>query len=355
MGYSSSDIDVVVECATRLATVINESVKIAKESGNPGTVLSRLNFAKQKLGELKALAEDYDFIAITSLEGVEAEINSLEAKFAKDGFAELLVGARFLCALDESTCLICLELDGCMDAPPPPIHEGCRCTTVPVTKSFRELGIDLPEFSEGSRASAIGQVAKDGGLYKQYLIQRARGIASGIQGAALGEHLKDWLRNAGGEDSDLDLIATIHSEILRSFPSQSLDEVLSVLARVTGGRCGHLFEACAKAGAYSALTESVQRMAQNISDGPYAARHCGSLYRDAAKAAQPYSPETAADYMVQAAAHDPLNVAVLMELSGVLRRIGKINEARHAVEKALLLNPTHKGAIRELERLGRIK
>ena len=355
MGYSSSEIDVVVECATRLVTVINESLEIATESGNPGTAVSRLRFAKQKLVELKELAATYDFLSITSLAEVEDRIAGLDTKLQEEGGGSLLRGSRLLCALDERTCITCLELDGRLDAPPHPIHEGCRCTTVPVLKTWRELGIDLDEMPVGTRASAIGQVAADGGLYKKYLVQRARGMASGIQGAALGDHLKDWLKNAGGEDSDLDLMATIHSEILRSFPSQSLDEVLSVLARVTGGRCGHLFEACAKAGAYSALTESVQRMAQNISDGPYAARHCGSLYRDAAKAAQPYSPETAADYMVQAAAHDPLNVAVLMELSGVLRRIGKINEARHAVEKALLLNPTHKGAIRELERLGRIK
>lgn len=38
----------------------------------------------------------------------------------------------------------------------PPIHFNDRCIIVPVTKSFKELGIDLPEPSVGERASSEG-------------------------------------------------------------------------------------------------------------------------------------------------------------------------------------------------------
>lgn len=269
--------------------------------------------------------------------------------------SDLVKGVEFFCALDEHTCLTCLELDGRQDPPTLPIHEGCRCVTVPILKTWGELGLNLPDVPDGTRSSAIGPVAKHGGLYKQHLIQRARGIAGGLQGAGLGNHLKAWLKNASGDGSDLDVVASIQSAILAICSSETIEEVLSVLARVRWNAPDHrhLFAACAEAGAYSALTESLQRMAQDVPDGPYAGRHQGMLYRAAVEAVQPYSLERAVDYMFQATEHDPSNVAVLMQLAGLLRRIGKKDEARQVIEGALRLSPTHKGALRELERLNK--
>lgn len=92
MGYSSSDINVVVECATRLVTVINESVKIATESSNPETKLSRLEVAKQKLIELKDLVATYDFLVLRSLAESEAILDGLSVEFAKAGYADICAG-----------------------------------------------------------------------------------------------------------------------------------------------------------------------------------------------------------------------------------------------------------------------
>lgn len=92
MPYSSSDINVVVECATRLVAIVNESLKIASESVNPDTKLSRLEVAKQKLAELNALAATYDFLSITSLAEVEALIDSLDVKFTQAGYADICAG-----------------------------------------------------------------------------------------------------------------------------------------------------------------------------------------------------------------------------------------------------------------------
>jgi len=41
------------------------------------------------------------------------------------------------------------------------LHWGCRSTSVPVLKSFRELGIDLDEVPASTRASMDGQIAED--------------------------------------------------------------------------------------------------------------------------------------------------------------------------------------------------
>jgi hypothetical protein len=44
---------------------------------------------------------------------------------------------------------------------PPPAHWACRSTIIPITKTFRELGLDIDEVPASTRASMDGQVAAD--------------------------------------------------------------------------------------------------------------------------------------------------------------------------------------------------
>src|SRR3546814_15428096 len=44
------------------------------------------------------------------------------------------------------------------EGPMPPRHIRCRSATTPVLKSARELGLDLPELPEATRASLDGPV-----------------------------------------------------------------------------------------------------------------------------------------------------------------------------------------------------
>lgn len=44
------------------------------------------------------------------------------------------------------------------DGPVPPLHFNCRCVRIPVVKSWRDLGFDIDEVPEGTRASMDGQV-----------------------------------------------------------------------------------------------------------------------------------------------------------------------------------------------------
>lgn len=76
---------------------------------------------------------------------------------------EIVKGWRFVATLDGRTTPQCRALDGKVfkvgEGPRPPLHVACRSTSVPVLKSWRELGIALDEAPPGTRASMDGQVA----------------------------------------------------------------------------------------------------------------------------------------------------------------------------------------------------
>lgn len=79
--------------------------------------------------------------------------------------AEIVKGVRWLSTLDNRTTPICQSRDGKVyklgQGPRPPAHIGCRSTTVPVLKSFRQLGLDIDEIPPGRRPFVRGQLAGD--------------------------------------------------------------------------------------------------------------------------------------------------------------------------------------------------
>lgn len=71
---------------------------------------------------------------------------------------------QWLSTLDSRTSPVCQSRDGQTwpvdsDHPKTPAHPRCRSVLIPVTKSFREMGIDRDEVSAEKRASMDGQVA----------------------------------------------------------------------------------------------------------------------------------------------------------------------------------------------------
>lgn len=68
---------------------------------------------------------------------------------------EVIKGIQWVSTLDSKTSNVCRGLDGQVfplkGGPRPPAHMNCRSTTVPVLKSFREMGIDLDELPELTR------------------------------------------------------------------------------------------------------------------------------------------------------------------------------------------------------------
>jgi SPP1 gp7 family putative phage head morphogenesis protein len=71
------------------------------------------------------------------------------AAFANQmGNTEVLTGWVWITALDERTCPACVAMHGSvhpLESPGPIGHQNCRCSRMPQTKTWRELGFDVDE------------------------------------------------------------------------------------------------------------------------------------------------------------------------------------------------------------------
>ena len=62
--------------------------------------------------------------------------------------ADMLTGWSWHCELSTRSCIACISMDGQVfpiDTPGPDDHVNGRCTGVPLTKSWADLGFDIPE------------------------------------------------------------------------------------------------------------------------------------------------------------------------------------------------------------------
>lgn len=87
--------------------------------------------------------------------------------------SDVVQGIQIVATLDGRTCTVCMNYDGAtydLDGKPTdgtdmplnggvPFHFGCRCTAIPRTFSWKDLGIDADEIPKSTRASMNGQVA----------------------------------------------------------------------------------------------------------------------------------------------------------------------------------------------------
>lgn len=86
--------------------------------------------------------------------------------------SRIIKGVRWLATLDRHVCENCSPMDGqawnldgeklkgtIYDFRAPPIHYNDRCVLSPIPKTFKEIGLDIPEpEAEGQRASSLGPV-----------------------------------------------------------------------------------------------------------------------------------------------------------------------------------------------------
>lgn len=108
--------------------------------------------------------------------------------------AHVMKGWQYLATLDNRTTPTCAGLSGQVfpigQGPIPPRHIRCRSISVPVTKSFREIGLEADELPPSKRASMDGQVAGD-------------------------TTFKDWLLNKG-EATQVEILGKTRAELFRT-------------------------------------------------------------------------------------------------------------------------------------------
>lgn len=109
-------------------------------------------------GILNASRRNLEAVVRTSVSGIHHGV----MKNVYQANTDVVKSIQIVATLDDRTCPICMALDGKVydveAVKVPPFHWNCRCCTVPVLKSWKELGIDLKEAPAGTRASMDGQV-----------------------------------------------------------------------------------------------------------------------------------------------------------------------------------------------------
>lgn len=99
--------------------------------------------------------------SVPGLEGLARTWLQSAAHYAKektvtDQFGDFITGWEYVATLDSRTCLICGPDDGNVyekdDLKPTlPRHWRCRCTYIPKSPTYRELGVDMEELDDGTR------------------------------------------------------------------------------------------------------------------------------------------------------------------------------------------------------------
>lgn len=268
--------------------------------------------------------------------------------------SDVIKGTRLVCALDEKTCLKCLEFDGSTNPPKLPIHDGCRCITEPVTKTFKELGLDIEEILEGPRSSAIGQVKSDGGIYKAYLIERAKALENGLDGEALAQYLNNILSNLTKRfPKESREFAAIKTALFAMQPHDDISKIEEILQIISwpSEEPGPLFKCCAKNNRFDIINDTLSRLTKQVPPGPYAPRHKGKLYRSTGDIVKKLSLEKAVKYYEQADAVDCQNTSIMMDLGKLYRRRKEVDKAKKMFHQVLQIKPSHKGAEKELSKL----
>ena len=103
-----------------------------------------------------------------------ANVQAMEAVYTAN--RDIIKGLKRVETLDNKTCLACLLADGATygmdeDRPHLPAHPGCRGVWVPVTKSWRDFGIDIDELEEVARPWVMrgpGSLASRGAKIEEY-------------------------------------------------------------------------------------------------------------------------------------------------------------------------------------------
>lgn len=187
-------------------------------------------------------------------EGIEGSVPGLEGlartfclsasnyardRIIKDKFADVVQGWRRSVVLDGRTCVVCGSMDGKqygLNDPKPslPSHWRCRCLYLPMTVTWRSLGIDIDEF-EGGDQTTVKHSAKtvhhrDGSTSTKFIVEEVGKVPAGTT-------YSEWLRQQLDEDP-----AFVHSVLGKTRFELFKAGKLSLPGMVTDGRIKRLSE-----------------------------------------------------------------------------------------------------------------
>lgn len=142
---------------------ITEAVKMSVVEGETVDQTIRRIRGTQKLNYRDGIVQGINKRAAEAL--ARTAINHTVTMARQETFNQntsVVKGVLWRSTLDARTSEICMARDGKVyevdKGPRPPAHPNCRSTITPVLKSWKELGIDLKEAPEGTRATMDGQV-----------------------------------------------------------------------------------------------------------------------------------------------------------------------------------------------------
>ena len=153
------------DTAFRFANAVRQGIAQAETTAQ---IVSRIAGTKNVPGVLDISRTSATRLVQASVATVSAEARLATFEQNKD----VMNGIEQVSTLDGHTTEICIAYSGAqwdMNYEPMagttlpynggvPRHWGCRSVMVPVTKTFKEMGIDLPEFKPTTRASTNGPV-----------------------------------------------------------------------------------------------------------------------------------------------------------------------------------------------------
>lgn len=136
---------------------------------------------KYKDGILEISRRDAEAVVRTAVNSVATRAR----EYFYDANTDIIKGVKWVSTLDNRTTPICRARDGKVYAvntgPRPPAHINCRSTTVPITRSWQDLGINADEMPAGTRSSMNGQVPAEM-TYNDWLKTQPKSVVVDVLG-----------------------------------------------------------------------------------------------------------------------------------------------------------------------------
>lgn len=132
--------------------------------------------------------------AQTVVRTATAHVSTVAAQEAWKANSSVVKGWQFLATFDSRTTITCAARSGQVfpigQGPMPPLHPNCRSHALPVTKSYREMGLTADDVPPGDRASMDGQVAGDT-TFKDWLLKKGEATQNDILGPTRAQMFRD--------------------------------------------------------------------------------------------------------------------------------------------------------------------